>query len=1027
MRVLKGLLLVLACLVMLPAAAFAQASITGVVKDSSGAVLPGVTVEASSDALIEKVRAAVTDGTGQYRIVDLRAGTYTVTFSLTGFSTVKREGIELTGSLTAVVPAEMRVGSLQETITVTGETPIVDTQSVRRQVTISNEVISSMPAARSYAGVMMLIPSTITQAGGNLDVQVTPGMLVFGGAGGRNNEARIQVDGLNTGAAFNGAGVSSYVPDIGNAQEIATTTSGGLGEAEVGGPSFSIVPKTGGNSVKGSVYASNVTSGMVGGNYTQDLKDRGLTTPGALQKLWDYNIGIGGPIKKDRIWFFLQFRDEGSHRTVPGMFWNANAGDPSKWTYVADMSRPAVQAGSWRNGALRLTAQPTARNKFNLFWDEQHPCQGAAWPGSDSGCRQSGPNEVICGAPGSSNPSCSATAAPEVGTYLSPYGQRVQQATWTSTLSNKLLLEAGVGTYLSRWGGNEMPGSNLNDLIRVTEQCTAGCAANGNIANLIYRSGTWRANWQGTHSWRASASYVTGAQNMKFGYQGGYLVDNAVTYGNNQAYSYRVNNGVPNQITETIDKFPAQNRGRYDAFYGQDQWTAGRFTFQGALRFDRAWSYFPEVTFGPLPFLPQVVTYPRTDGVNSYKDLSPRGGFAMDVFGNGKTAVKVNVGRYLQAAQNGLSYTISRPSSRLTTSVTRTWTDANGNFTPDCDLQNALLQDNRATGGDFCAQISTLNFGKDVFTSSLDPALTNGWGIRPGDWQFGLSVQQQVLPRVSVEVGYNRRWWLNNETIVDNTTNTAADFGSFTFAVPNDPRLPGSAQGAVLGPLYNVNPAVASQTQNLTTLAADYGGQSTVFNGLLLNVSARPRTGLVFQGGFNTGTTRTDSCAVRSELPETAATNPWCNTSTGWVSRYTGIASYTVPRVDVLFSGTFRSDQGGQLAANYAVTSAVAQANGLGRPLSLNAPNVTVNLVEPGTLYGDRVNEFDIRLAKILKFGRTRTNIGFDLYNLLNSAAVLTYNQAFILSSATLPNGQWLVPTSVIQPRFWKFSVQVDF
>ena len=145
---------------------------------------------------------------------------------------------------------------------------------------------------------------------------------------------------------------------------------------------ISIMPKTGGNSLKGSLYASNVTSWMVGDNYTQELKDRGLTTPGKLYKLWDYNVGVGGPIRKDRVWFFFQFRDEGSHRTVPGMFANANMGDATKWTYVADTSRPAVQAGSWRNGALRLTVQPTTRNKFNVFWDQQIPCQGAVYLGS---------------------------------------------------------------------------------------------------------------------------------------------------------------------------------------------------------------------------------------------------------------------------------------------------------------------------------------------------------------------------------------------------------------------------------------------------------------------------------------------------------------------------------------------------------------------------------------------------------------------------------------------------------------------
>ena len=407
-------------------------------------------------------------------------------------------------------------------------------QSVRRQTVISGDVIKDLPAARSYAGVMMLIPSTTTQAGANLDIQVTPGMLVFGGAGGRNNEARIQVDGLNTGAAFNGAGVSSYMADISNAQEIATTTSGGLGEAEVGGPSFSIVPKTGGNQIKGSFYQSNVTKGMVGDNYSAELQARGLTTPGKLFKLWDSNVGLGGPIKKDRVWFFFQFRDQGSHRTIPGMFANRNMGDPTKWTYEAD-TQPA--GGGGRQLAQRRAAPDRAadrEHKFNVFWDQQQPCQGAGFLGSDEGCRQSGDDEIICGAAGASNPPCSATAAPENGTYLSGFGQRVQQATWTSPMTNKLLLEAGFGTYWSQWGGTPHPGSNFTQLVGMTEQCTAGCAVNGSIANLAYRSGTYRQNFQGTIGWRGSASYVTGAHSMKFGYQGGHLIDNQFVYTNDQ-------------------------------------------------------------------------------------------------------------------------------------------------------------------------------------------------------------------------------------------------------------------------------------------------------------------------------------------------------------------------------------------------------------------------------------------------------------------------------------------------------------
>ena len=213
-------LAMLALLVCVPSLAAAQAQITGTVTDSSGATLPGVTVEASSSALIERTRAVVTDAAGQYRLVDLRPGVYSVTFTISGFSTFKREGVELPDNFIATINAEMRLGSLEETIVVTGESPIVDVQSVRRVTVLGGETLRDLPVARTYGSLLQMNP-TVT-ATENRDVQTTPGRQFFSGAGGRANEGRIEVDGLSVGPPTAGGGSSSYNADVGNAQEVTS-------------------------------------------------------------------------------------------------------------------------------------------------------------------------------------------------------------------------------------------------------------------------------------------------------------------------------------------------------------------------------------------------------------------------------------------------------------------------------------------------------------------------------------------------------------------------------------------------------------------------------------------------------------------------------------------------------------------------------------------------------------------------------------------------------------------------------------
>jgi hypothetical protein len=1020
----------LACLVLLPTLAFAQASITGVVKDSSGAVLPGVTVEAASPVLIEKTRATVTDGSGLYRILDLRPGTYTVTFTLPGFTTVKREGIELTGSFIASINADMKVGGVAETITVSGETPIVDVQSVRRQTTLSSETLTTVPTARSWAATAVLIPGIVIQAGTSADIQVTPQMTVFGGAGGRPNEGRMQVDGLNTGAALNGGGVSTYVADISNAAEVVTTTSGGLGEAEVGGPTLSIVPKSGGNTVKGAVYLSGVSSGMVGSNYSDALKAAGLSTPGALLQQWDYTGGVGGPIVKDRLWYYGTLRDEGQHRSIPGIFPNLNAGDPTKFTYAPDTTKQAQGAESFQLASIRLTAQITPRNKFNYHQDLQWPCNGSAFTSSGDACRAQPDSGAVVGALGLGG--LTATSSPETTGYLHTLVKN-SQFTWSSPVTNRLLLEAGLGTYRAAWGPFEAPGNPTRGLARITELA----ALNGASAGLAYRSANWAQNWDNPNTWRASASYVTGGHTFKAGYIGGYLVEDIQNHGNDLNLAYTFNNGLPVSLTESLRVFTQSDRVRYDALYGQDQWTLGKLTLQGALRYDHAWSYSPEQTIGPAQigpytFLSTPLSFGRTNGVN-YKDISPRGGMAWDVFGNGKTAVKANVGKYEDPASNlNNNYSISNPLARIATTATRTWRDTNGDFTPQCDFTN-----NAANGE--CLAVNQNAFGTATpITAAIDPNLLNGWGIRPNDWQIGVSVQQQVLPKVSIEFGYFWRW-LGNFTATDNLLVTPADFTSFSVGAPSDPRLPGGG-GYAVGGLYDVNPAKFGQTSQNITDASAFGDEYQRYHGILINANVRATKGLTFQGGINSGKTANDYCSVRSQLPEftfpsapgptqgqtVSPTNPFCLVDPGYITKMSGVASYVVPKVDVLIAGTVRSDQGAPLRAIWNAPTATIVNPALGRPVSSGAATLAIDLVAPGQVWGDRVNELDLRFGKILRFGRMRTNVGVDIYNILNQAAVLTYNQTFIPATATTA-GSWLAPTSVLTPRFFKISAQIDF
>ena len=964
-------------------------TIAGTVRDATGAVMPGVTVEAASPALIEKVRSAASDGAGQYRIVNLSPGIYTVTFALAGFASVKREGIELTGNFTATVNADMRVGTLEETITVSGVTPLVDVQSVTKQTVFTRDVLDVLPAARSIQGAAVLIPG-VTTPGAARDVGGTtrlqqPG-TIFRGTG--SNIQRWDSFHLgNLAGANTGGGTSFYVNDSG-AQELVYSSGADSAEMAFPGLYIDMVPKDGGNRFSGVVFGDFTYGPWSASNLSPALMAGGITDVVKVYHISDVNPGFGGPIRRDKLWFFAAYRYEVVDTSVVDDYYDKN---PAPYLYEPDFSRPAHDRGTIPNESIRVTWQVTGKDKVQFWFTNQNKAR--EFYGISSSVTPDG-----------------------AGRQSTRYAQPITLK-WSRTHTNKLLLEGGVAmgrTYFDNGYRESVTPSFDRATIQNTPIYAITDQANGksfgaSIAGYQAFGGTMEVG-------RFVGTYVTGSHVFKSG------VEASRGHGPNGARSWysgdvtmTFNNGIPQAVSLRIPRDQDDGYGDRQLFV-QDRWTFKRATMIGGLRYDYLVGYVNDSTLPPSRWNPAQF-FPGFE-VEHWKDLSPRVGIAYDVFGNGKTAVKWNIARYVAPESNGIAQA-TNPQTAIGRTDTRTWRDLNGDYTiynPDGSVQLAEL-----------GPTSNVNFGKLIpSTTTTDPRTLNGWNARGSTVEWQTILQHQLTRVVALNAGYYFRY-LGNQLITDNSLLTSADFdGPFCITAPPDPNLPGGGSYPVCG-LYDLKAVKRGLVQNNMTFARDFGGITDRYQGFDIGVTARFGGGTFIQGGLNGQRRVYDTCnaPILSGTTINQADSPeaqFCHQVTPYRPDFKLAGSRALPSA-VVISGTYQHSPGPQITATWnAPNSIIAPA--LGRSLSAGATATkSIQIIAPETRYLKDLTELDLRLSKRFTVGRYRFRADANLYNVFNSDFVSSINTTF----STTGGNQFMRPTGVLQGRLFKVGAQFDF